>query len=130
MCAFNPPQQLTGLCVNSHIPPTHPDYAYVFAVAITVSVCASSYLPRASTQGISISHCRDGDRISVGEQMRLGINEVRGAEGRCGDSWVRGVGGVNICHGWRGRQGRVGVVPGRRRRMRSVAGCRGGATGS
>lgn len=56
------------------------DYAYVFPVSITVLVStrASSYLPRAFTQGISISlHvcCRDGTHPQPGEEMRKGINE-------------------------------------------------------
>lgn len=81
-----------------------PDYVYVFPVSITISMCASSYLPRASTQGISLSRCRDGDGISAGEEMRLRINEVGGRRGKVGENVV--VGGVNICHGeWEGFTG-------------------------
>lgn len=91
MCAFNPSERLTRLCVHSHThTPQRPDYAYVFPMSITVSMCASSYLPHASTQGISISCCGDGDRISAGEEMRLGINEARGVERRWGLRWGPG----------------------------------------
>lgn len=57
------------------------DYAYVFPASITVLVStrASSYLPRAFTQGISISlHvcCRDGKtHPQPDEETRKGINE-------------------------------------------------------
>lgn len=78
MCAFNPPQRLTGLCVYFHIFLFSPsDYAYVFPVSITVSMCASSYLSRASTQGISISLGAPTPLRGRGRDLSQGGNEAR-----------------------------------------------------
>lgn len=75
MCAFTPLQRLTGLRLYFHIFLFSPDYAYVFPVSITISMCASSYLSRASTQGISIS--LGAPTLLQGRDLSQGGNEAR-----------------------------------------------------